>query len=82
MTAIDSLWVLYSDGWLCEKMAVHTLADHLVFSFQANVFIAGDKQDVVRGFANQGKVNWIRKKTTSVFLYWAVVLSCAPGSGL
>ena len=65
-----------------RRWRVHTLTDYLVFSFQANVFIAGDKQDVVRGFENQGKVNWIRKKTTSVFLYWAVVLSCAPGSGL
>ena len=65
-----------------RRWRVHTLTDYRVFSFQANVFIAGDKHDVVRGFENQGKVNWIRKKTTSVFLYWAVVLSCAPGSGL
>ena len=29
---------------------VHTLTDHLVFSFQSKVFIAGNKQGVVRGF--------------------------------
>ena len=29
---------------------VHTLTDHLVFSSQANSFIPGNKQDVVRGF--------------------------------
>ena len=44
----------------------HTLTDHLVFSFQAKVFIAGHKQGVVRGFEIQGGVNWI-KKTTSAF---------------
>ena len=39
-----------------------TLTDHLVFSFQAKVFIAENKQGEVRGFEIQGKVNWIRKK--------------------
>ena len=33
--------------------------DHLVFSFQAKVFIAGNKQGAMRGFEIQGKVNWI-----------------------
>ena len=60
---------------------VHTLTDHFVFSFQAKVFIEGDKQGVVRGFEIQRKVNWI-KRTTSTFLSWAVVLSCAPGGVL
>ena len=32
----------------------HTLTDHLVFSFQAKVFIAGNKQGTVRGFEVQG----------------------------
>ena len=33
---------------------VHTLTDHLPFSFQAKIFIAGNKQGVVRGFEIQG----------------------------
>ena len=48
-------------GW-----RVHTLTDHLVFSFQAKVFIAGNKQGVVRSSEIQGGVNWI-KKTTPAF---------------
>ena len=44
-----------------KRWWVHTLTDHLVFSFQAKVFIAGNKQGVVRGFEIQGQVNWIRK---------------------
>ena len=32
------------------------------FSFQAKVFIAGNKRGVVRGFEIQGGVNWIKKK--------------------
>ena len=50
MTAIDSLRALYSGGPQSEKMRVYTLTDHLVFSFQAKVFIAGNKQGAVRGF--------------------------------
>ena len=41
---------------------VHTLTDQLLFSFQAKVFIAGNKQGVERGFEIQGKVNWIKKQ--------------------
>ena len=33
---------------------VHTLTDHLLFSFQANIFIAGNKQGAVRDFEIQG----------------------------
>ena len=33
---------------------VHTLTDHLTFSFQANVFITWNKQGAVRGFEVQG----------------------------
>ena len=51
MTVIESLWVLYSD---VRRWRVHTLTDHLAFSFQANVFIPGNKQGVVRGFEVQG----------------------------
>ena len=47
---------------------VHTLTDHLVFSFQAKVLIAGNKQGVVRGFEIQGKVNWIRKSNFSILV--------------
>ena len=54
MTAIESLGALYSDGWRSEKMVGSSLTDHLVFSFQANVFIAGNKQGAVRGFEVQG----------------------------
>ena len=45
-----------------RRWRVHTLTDHLVFSLQAKVFTAGNKQGEVRGFEIQGKVNWIRKK--------------------
>ena len=37
-----------------RKFRVHTLTDHLVFSFQAKVYLAGNKQGAVRGFENQG----------------------------
>ena len=60
-------------GYL-RRWWVHTLTDQLLFSFQAKVFIAGNKQGVVRGFEIQGKVNW-NKTTTSAFLSWAVVIS-------
>ena len=50
---------------------IHILTDHLPFSSQAKVFIAGNKQGGVRDFEIQGKVNWI-KKTTSAFSPWAV----------
>ena len=43
---------------------VRTLTDHLPFSFQAKVFIAGDKPGAMRGFEIHGKVNWIKKKKT------------------
>ena len=33
---------------------VYTLMDHLLFSFQAKVFIAGNKQGTMRGFEVQG----------------------------
>ena len=68
---------------------VHTLTDHLVFSFQAKDFIAGNKQGVVRGFEIQGKVNWIRKKQLqhscpgqwSLAVPQVVVFSCVLGGG-
>ena len=47
---------------------VHALTDRLVFSFQAKVLIAGNKQGVVRGFEIQGKVNWIRKSNFSILV--------------
>ena len=37
-----------------RRWQVHTLTDHLVFSFQAKAFIAGNKQGAVRGFEGQG----------------------------
>ena len=37
-----------------RRRQVHTLVDHLVFSFQAKVFIAGNKQGSVSGFEIQG----------------------------
>ena len=37
-----------------RKFRVHTLTDHLVFSFQAKVYLAGNKQGAVRGFEVQG----------------------------
>ena len=36
-----------------RRWQVHTLTDHVVFSFQANVFIAGNKQGTERGFEIQ-----------------------------
>ena len=63
--------MLYSNAGDLRRWQVHTLTDHVVFPFQAKVFIAGNKQGEVRGFEIQRKVNWI-KKTTSAFLSWAV----------
>ena len=37
-----------------RRWQVHTLTDHLPISFQARLFITGNKQDVVRGFQIQG----------------------------
>ena len=37
-----------------RRRQVHTLTDHLVLSFQAKIFITGDKQGAVRGFEIQG----------------------------
>ena len=66
MTAIESLWALYSDGRLnlygrfiqmaddLRRWWVHILTDHLVFSLQARLFIAGNKQGTVKGFEIQG----------------------------
>ena len=51
-----------------RRWRVHTLTDYLVFSFQANVFIAGDKQDVVRGFEIQGKVHGLEKNNFSILV--------------
>ena len=64
-----------------RRWQAHTLTDHLVFSFQANVFIARNKESVARGLEIQGGVNWIKKKTTPAFSPWVVVFSCVLGSG-
>ena len=37
-----------------RRWGVHAPTDHLTFSFQANVFITGSKQDAVRGFEIRG----------------------------
>ena len=67
-----------------RRWRVHTPTDHLVFSFQVKVSIAGNKQGAVRGFEIQGKVNWIRKNNSSILtlgggwslaVSWAVVIS-------
>ena len=66
-----------------RRWRVHTPTDHLVFSSQAKVSIAGNKQGVVRGSEIQGKVNWIKKTTpafspwvwSSLAVSWAVVTS-------
>ena len=47
---------------------IHILTDHLPFSSQAKVFIAGNKQGGVRDFETQGKVNWIRKNNFSILV--------------
>ena len=72
-----------------RRWRVHTLTDHFVFSFQARLFIAGNKQGVVRGFEIQGKVN--RKNNCSVFVLGGghltledngsdIILSCLQAS--
>ena len=53
MTAIESLWALIQMVGGLRRWQVHTLTDHLVFSFQA-VFTAGNKQGAVKGFEIQG----------------------------
>ena len=37
-----------------RKWQIHTLTDHLVFSFQAKVFITGNKPGAASGFEGQG----------------------------
>ena len=52
---------------------VHTLTDHLLFSFQARLFITGNKQGVVK--ALRFREDWVKEAAT--FLSWAV--SCSQG---
>ena len=54
MTAIESLGRCIQMAGDLRRWWVHTLTDHLVFSFQANAFITGNKQGAVRGFEIQG----------------------------
>ena len=53
MTAIESLGRFIQIAGH-PRWRIHTLTDHLVYSFQANVFITGNKQGAVRGFEIQG----------------------------
>ena len=68
MTAIESLWALYSDGQRSETMARPHPYSHLVFSLQAKVFVAGNKQGAVR--ALRFREDWVKEAAT--FLSWAV----------
>ena len=61
-----------------RRRQVHTLTDHLVFSFQAKVFIAGNKHGMVRGFEIQGKVNWIKIKNNFSLLALGGGLKLCP----
>ena len=55
-TEIKSLWTLYSDGLQSEKMVGLHPKKKVIFSFQAKVFITGNKQGPVRGFEIQGEL--------------------------
>ena len=55
------------------RWPVHTLTDHLPFSFQARLFIRGNKQGAVR--ALRFREDWVKEAAT--FLCWAV--SCSQG---
>ena len=68
MTATESLWALYSDGRRPERWWVHSLTDHLPFSFQARLFVTGNKQGAVR--ALKFREDWVKEAAT--FLPWAV----------
>ena len=57
---------------------VHTLTDHLVFSFQARLFIMGNKQGAVR--ALRFGEDWV--KAAATFLSWAVTCSQGPWSSV
>ena len=48
MTATESLWALYSGDRQSENTVGSPPTDHLPFSFQARLFITGNKQGVVR----------------------------------
>ena len=39
-----------------RRWQFHTRTDHFTFSFQARLFITGNKQGVVRGFEIQGEL--------------------------
>ena len=58
-----------------KRWWVHTLTDHLVFSFQANVFIPGNKQDAVRGVEIQGELG---KRDYRILVLGSLLF---PGSG-
>ena len=56
-----------------RRWQVHTLTDHLPFSFQARLFITGNKQGAVRTL--RFREDWV--KETATFPSWAV--SCSQG---
>ena len=56
-----------------RRQWVHTLTDHLPFSFQAKLFITGNNQGAVR--ALRLREDWVKEAAT--FLCWAV--SCSQG---
>ena len=56
-----------------RRWRVHILTDHLAFSFQARLFITGNKQGVVRTL--RLREDWVKEAAT--FLSWAV--SCSQG---
>ena len=73
MTALESLWRFIQKAGDLRRWWVHTLTDHLVFSFQARLFIMGNKEGAVR--ALRFREDWGKEAAT--FLPWAV--SCSWG---
>ena len=73
--SIESLWVLYSDGWWSEKTVGLYPTRPSYMSFQASFFII---EKVRWGVWNSGKIRL--KKALQHSPPWAV--SCAPGGPL
>ena len=56
-----------------RRQWVHTLTDHLTFSFPAKVFVTGNKEGAVNGFEIQGQLG---ERSCNIPV---LAVSCAQG---
>ena len=74
MTAIESLWALYSDGWWSKKTMGSYPSRQSSLLFPGQTFYTRNKQGAVR--ALRFREHWVKEAAT--FLSWAVSSSQGP----